>query len=277
VYQVKRATTPGGPYTTIATPSITTFVDTGRAIGPTYYYVVTAYAACGESSPSNEASATPFGSKTGTFPPGLGPCKPPAAAAAATAPATLATLYGSAAMPDPSSIPGTTGVGPKQANTLRARSAAPAHYSARVRFEMRKDGTQTVIAPKFAAQIEGTIVPNPALIDRILVVAKADGSANFVATVPDPRVRRTLPNPNSSMPGTVVTAEGGMLSVDLPEMFLSPDLVSRTVFEFYAMSNSVPSNTPVSVAALPALMNGASPLATSNGTTLSAILFATQP
>ncbi|WP_157265103.1 hypothetical protein [Paenibacillus oryzisoli] len=59
-YNVKRATTAGGPYTTIATGLTgTTYVDNAVTNGTTYYYVVTALNAGSESANSNEASATP--------------------------------------------------------------------------------------------------------------------------------------------------------------------------------------------------------------------------
>ncbi len=59
-YNVKRSTTAGGPYTIIASivPG-TSYVDTAVINSTTYYYIVTAITADGESDKSNEASATP--------------------------------------------------------------------------------------------------------------------------------------------------------------------------------------------------------------------------
>ncbi|MBN8459249.1 MAG: autotransporter-associated beta strand repeat-containing protein [Verrucomicrobia bacterium] len=57
-YTVKRATGPGGDYQTIASGiTSTTHIDPGLAIGSTYYYVVAAVNALGESDGSAEASA----------------------------------------------------------------------------------------------------------------------------------------------------------------------------------------------------------------------------
>ncbi|MFC3802738.1 kelch repeat-containing protein [Cohnella sp. GCM10012308] len=59
-YNIKRSTTEGGPYTTIATSVTgTTYTDIGLTNGTKYYYVVTATNTGGESGNSNEASATP--------------------------------------------------------------------------------------------------------------------------------------------------------------------------------------------------------------------------
>ena len=58
-YNVKRGTTTGGPYTTISSPTTTTFTDTGLTNGTTYFYVVSALNAAGESANSAQASATP--------------------------------------------------------------------------------------------------------------------------------------------------------------------------------------------------------------------------
>jgi fibronectin type 3 domain-containing protein len=58
-YNVKRSTANGGPYTTIASPTSTTYTNTGLTNGTTYYYVVSAVNANGESGNSSQASATP--------------------------------------------------------------------------------------------------------------------------------------------------------------------------------------------------------------------------
>ncbi|MEO3946982.1 fibronectin type III domain-containing protein [Gorillibacterium sp. CAU 1737] len=58
-YAIKRAVTAGGPYETIATGLTgTTYTDLNVTQGNTYYYVVTALGAIGESEPSNEVSAS---------------------------------------------------------------------------------------------------------------------------------------------------------------------------------------------------------------------------
>jgi len=63
-YNVKRSTTHGGPYTQLASPTITSYADTGLTDGTTYYYVVSAVNATGESANSNEVSATPMAATT---------------------------------------------------------------------------------------------------------------------------------------------------------------------------------------------------------------------
>lgn len=57
-YNVKRATTSGGPYVTMANVPVTTFVDSNVVVGTPYYYVVSAVSSLGEGSNSVEAAAT---------------------------------------------------------------------------------------------------------------------------------------------------------------------------------------------------------------------------
>jgi len=66
-YNVKRSTTSGGPYATVASGVAgTSYTNVGLAGGTTYFYVVTAVNKAGESGNSNQASATPTGSGGGT-------------------------------------------------------------------------------------------------------------------------------------------------------------------------------------------------------------------
>lgn len=58
-YNVKRATTDGGPYSTVTTGVVSSdFQDTDLASGTTYYYIVSATGSGGESAPSTQATAT---------------------------------------------------------------------------------------------------------------------------------------------------------------------------------------------------------------------------
>src|SRR5262249_39613483 len=58
-YNVKRATVSGGPYTTVATTSLTSFVNIGLTNNTTYYYVVSGINPAGEGANSTQVSATP--------------------------------------------------------------------------------------------------------------------------------------------------------------------------------------------------------------------------
>jgi Glycoside hydrolase family 44 len=80
-YHVKRATTSGGPYTEIASPTAASYTDTGLANGTNYFYVVSALNAAGESANSSQASAMPVST-------------PPPAPTVPAAPASLAATAG---------------------------------------------------------------------------------------------------------------------------------------------------------------------------------------
>jgi len=60
-YNVKRSTTSGTGYVTVGSPAFAKFTDGGLANDTTYYYVVSALNASGESADSAEAGAIPFG------------------------------------------------------------------------------------------------------------------------------------------------------------------------------------------------------------------------
>jgi fibronectin type 3 domain-containing protein len=58
-YNVKRSTTSGGPYTTVASPPATSFTNTALTDATKYFYVVSAVNSAGESANSAEVNATP--------------------------------------------------------------------------------------------------------------------------------------------------------------------------------------------------------------------------
>jgi fibronectin type 3 domain-containing protein len=58
-YNVKRSTTSSGPYTTVNSPTVTNYTNTGLTNGTNYYYVVSAVGASGESANSSQVHATP--------------------------------------------------------------------------------------------------------------------------------------------------------------------------------------------------------------------------
>jgi hypothetical protein len=66
-YNVKRATTNGGPYTTVISVTATNYTDTGLTNGTTYYYVVSANNLAGEGTNSTQVSVTPQITPTGLF------------------------------------------------------------------------------------------------------------------------------------------------------------------------------------------------------------------
>ncbi len=66
-YNLKRATVSGGPFTTLASLTGTSYADSAVANGTTYYYVVSAVNAGGEGNNSSQVSATPLAFTTATW------------------------------------------------------------------------------------------------------------------------------------------------------------------------------------------------------------------
>jgi hypothetical protein len=65
-YRIKQSTASGGSYVNIATNTATTYTNTGLVNGTTYYYVVSAVNAGGESTNSSQVSAMPQASSVTT-------------------------------------------------------------------------------------------------------------------------------------------------------------------------------------------------------------------
>jgi hypothetical protein len=61
-YHIKRATTTGGPYTQIAAPASSSYLDSAVTNGTKYFYVASSVNSAGESANSSEVSATPAAS-----------------------------------------------------------------------------------------------------------------------------------------------------------------------------------------------------------------------
>jgi fibronectin type 3 domain-containing protein len=72
-YTLRRSVNPAGPWATVASPSGTTFVDSPLTNGDTYFYIISALNAGGESSPSAPVEATPVAPPP---PPGGLTCSP---------------------------------------------------------------------------------------------------------------------------------------------------------------------------------------------------------
>ena len=136
-YSVKRATTSGGPYTTIAPPPILTangFTDTKPAPGANYY-VVSAINASGESPDSAQVTANISSAPTSTQL--VSSANPSVYGASVTFtatlhPATSGTPTGTITFKDGSATLGTVAVASNTASFTTATLAAPSHSIAAV-------------------------------------------------------------------------------------------------------------------------------------------------
>ena len=68
-YKVQRSTISGGPYTSVGTPTASTFTDTGLSNGTVYYYTVAAVNSAGSGPNSAQVSATPTAGSVPSCPP----------------------------------------------------------------------------------------------------------------------------------------------------------------------------------------------------------------
>jgi cellulose 1,4-beta-cellobiosidase len=92
-YHLKRATTSGGPYTTIASPWWQGYTNVGLKNGTTYYFVVSAVNTSGESANSAEVSAKPNASAGPAFPAGFTATPGDGLVGLSWSPVTAATSY----------------------------------------------------------------------------------------------------------------------------------------------------------------------------------------
>jgi hypothetical protein len=149
-YHVKRATTNGGPYTQISTPSAASYTDGGLSDGTNYFYVVSALNAAGESANSSQASAMPVS----TTPP---PPPPP------TAPASPTSLAATA--------------GNQQINLTWTASSGATSY--RVKRAMTSGGPYTQVATQSATSFTNTGLTDGTIYFYVVSAVNATGeSAN---------------------------------------------------------------------------------------------------
>jgi fibronectin type 3 domain-containing protein len=176
-YNVKRATTNGGPYTTVASPTGTSYNDTTVTNGTPYYYVVTSVNATGQSGNSNQATATPA-----------------AAPAAPAAPLNLTATGGNQQV----SLAWTASTGATSYNVKRATT---------------NGGPYTTVASPAGISYTDTTVTNETTYDYVVTAVSASGeSANSnqasatPSTTPGAPAPPTTPSPCATPISVVNTA-----------------------------------------------------------------------
>jgi hypothetical protein len=178
-YDVKRAATNGGPYTTVASPAGTSYTDTTGTNGTTYYYVVTAVNATGESGNSNQAAAT--------------------ATAAPTAPAAPLNL---------------TATGGNQQISLAWTASAGAN-SYNVKRSASNGGPYTTVASPAGTSYTDTTVTNGTTYYYVVTAVNAtgeSGNSNQASATPSatPPVPPTNPGASCATPISAVNTAGNM-------------------------------------------------------------------
>jgi len=172
-YNVKRAATNGGPYTTVAAPAGTSYTDTTVTNGTTYYYVVTAVNATGESGDSNQAGAT--------------------ATAAPTAPAAPLNL---------------TATGGNQQISL-ALTASDGANSYNVKRSASNGGPYTTVASPAGTSYTDTTVTNGTTYYYVVTAVNAtgeSGNSNQASATPSATPPAPPTNPGTSSCATPISA-----------------------------------------------------------------------
>ncbi len=177
-YNVKRGTTSGGPYTTVASPTGATYTDTAVTNGTTYYYVVTAVSANGESANSNQASATPSAT--------------PSAPTAPSAPANLTAAGGN-----------------QQVSLFWTASSGATSYN--VKRSTASGGPYTTVASPTNASYSDTGVSNGTTYYYVVTAVNTAGeSANSNQASATPSAAPAAPAPPTNL-----AASGGNQQVSL--------------------------------------------------------------
>jgi hypothetical protein len=118
---------------------------------------------------------------------------------------------------------------------------------------------------------EGRLLGDPVLRGRILAVARTANEVRFLATGADPTVSWGFPS-EDGQGHSLFTGGTGSLAVSMPAGLINSDSAASLTLQFYRMAGTVPSDTPVVVAALPTLLAGAELIGTISGDQLATFL-----
>jgi len=218
-YNVKRASAVGGPYTQVASPSTTSYSDSGLTNGVTYFYEVSAVNPTGESANSSSASAKPVapllnftltvvnGTGSGSY------------AAGVTIPIAANTP------PSGQSFAGWTGATVQNATTSSTGIVMPA--------------ANTTVTANFAANAPTSFT---------LTVVSGTGSGSYAAGVTIPIAANTPPSGQSFVSWTGATVQNSIAS----STSLTMPVANTTVTANFAAA-AAPGSIPYPVATHPRL------------------------